>query len=137
MNLAHVDDPLCMCLIDGKMHGPQPAKAQLSKPHAFRTQSSVIVHTNVQCRQSHVLPCLVGVQSQHRVILLTTTVQQTVVMFDCCIRLQRSVETAVGRMSDLGLDPAHSRVYFGQLLGMSDHLTQVREDIIMVVVFLH
>jgi len=35
---------------------------------------------------------------------------------------QASVEHAIARMSDLGLAPTDS-VYFGQLLGMSDHLT--------------
>ncbi|KAL6762746.1 proline dehydrogenase/oxidase [Haematococcus lacustris] len=37
---------------------------------------------------------------------------------------QASVELAVARMSELGLQPQGSNVYFGQLLGMSDHLTQ-------------
>ncbi|KAJ9526938.1 hypothetical protein QJQ45_025350, partial [Haematococcus lacustris] len=36
---------------------------------------------------------------------------------------QASVELAVARMSELGLQPQGSNVYFGQLLGMSDHLT--------------
>ncbi len=35
---------------------------------------------------------------------------------------QRSVELAVERMAALGLPPS-SGVYFGQLLGMADHLT--------------
>jgi hypothetical protein len=32
---------------------------------------------------------------------------------------------AIALMAELGLDPQASPVYFGQLLGMSDHLTQV------------
>lgn len=36
---------------------------------------------------------------------------------------QKSVEAAVKVMNDAGLDPATSGVSFGQLLGMSDHLT--------------
>lgn len=40
---------------------------------------------------------------------------------------QGSVEGAVAEMARLGLEPRSSPVYFGQLLGMSDHLTQVCE----------
>ena len=36
---------------------------------------------------------------------------------------QGSVEMAVRRMAELGVNPADRRVSFGQLLGMSDHLT--------------
>ncbi|MEW5306013.1 MAG: hypothetical protein WDW36_008518 [Sanguina aurantia] len=36
---------------------------------------------------------------------------------------QASIQLAVARMSLLDLDPRTSPVYFGQLLGMSDHLT--------------
>jgi proline dehydrogenase len=38
---------------------------------------------------------------------------------------QYSVEMAVRSMHDFGLDPATCGVYFGQLLGMSDHLSLV------------
>lgn len=38
---------------------------------------------------------------------------------------QGSVEQAVRLMADLQLEPNKSPVFFGQLLGMSDHLTTV------------
>lgn len=38
---------------------------------------------------------------------------------------QESVEKAVVMMREMGLHPSESPVAFGQLLGMSDHLTQV------------
>ena len=36
---------------------------------------------------------------------------------------QASIERAIDAMRDLGLDKRSSKVYFGQLLGMADHLT--------------
>jgi hypothetical protein len=39
--------------------------------------------------------------------------------------VQESVERAVSGMAAHGLPPSTSPVYFGQLLGMSDHLTYV------------
>ena len=39
------------------------------------------------------------------------------------IRRQASIEKALAGMGALGLEPAKSGVYFGQLLGMADHLT--------------
>jgi hypothetical protein len=38
---------------------------------------------------------------------------------------QGSVERATQRMSALGLQASQSPVFFGQLLGMADHITQV------------
>jgi proline dehydrogenase len=36
---------------------------------------------------------------------------------------QASIEKALAGMEALGLEPTKSSVYFGQLLGMADHLT--------------
>ena len=36
---------------------------------------------------------------------------------------QESVELCLAEMASLGLDPREGGVYFGQLLGMADHLT--------------
>jgi len=36
---------------------------------------------------------------------------------------QASIEKTIAAMARLGLDPKGSKVYFGQLLGMADHLT--------------
>ena len=36
---------------------------------------------------------------------------------------QRSVEKTIAAMEENGIDPATGGVYFGQLLGMADHLT--------------
>jgi proline dehydrogenase len=36
---------------------------------------------------------------------------------------QKSIERAVALMYELGIEPFHAGVYFGQLLGMADHLT--------------
>ena len=36
---------------------------------------------------------------------------------------QKSIERAVALMYELGIEPFQAGVYFGQLLGMADHLT--------------
>jgi len=36
---------------------------------------------------------------------------------------QKSIERAVSLMHELGVEPQQSGIYFGQLLGMADHLT--------------
>ena len=36
---------------------------------------------------------------------------------------QKSIERAVSLMHELSIEPRKSGVYFGQLLGMADHLT--------------
>ena len=36
---------------------------------------------------------------------------------------QKSIERAVSLMHELSVEPQQSGVYFGQLLGMADHLT--------------
>ena len=36
---------------------------------------------------------------------------------------QKSIERAVSLMHELGVEPQKSGIYFGQLLGMADHLT--------------
>lgn len=36
---------------------------------------------------------------------------------------QKSIERAVSLMHELDVEPQQSGIYFGQLLGMADHLT--------------
>ena len=36
---------------------------------------------------------------------------------------QKSIERAVSLMHELNVEPVKSGIYFGQLLGMADHLT--------------
>ena len=36
---------------------------------------------------------------------------------------QKSIERAVSLMHEIGVEPSQSGIYFGQLLGMADHLS--------------
>ena len=97
----------------------------ISQQSGSNTQAAqqILIKSNVQCptlqRQGG---CT---QSMRDLSLLSAgNMQYCEHRFNVAVMAQASVERTVGRMAVLGLCPASEcGVFFGQLLGMADHLT--------------